>query len=36
MFSLPEISSMEERRGLEITDARMFGPDLRLILRPKA
>jgi len=36
MFSLPEISSMQERRGLEIVDARMFGPDLRLILRPKA
>ncbi|HSN18915.1 MAG TPA: bifunctional diaminohydroxyphosphoribosylaminopyrimidine deaminase/5-amino-6-(5-phosphoribosylamino)uracil reductase RibD [Gammaproteobacteria bacterium] len=36
MFSLPEISSMEERRGLDIVDARMFGPDLRLILRPKA
>ena len=36
MFSLPEISSMEERRGLEIVDTRMFGPDLRLILRPKA
>ena len=36
MFSLPEIASMEERRGREISDARMFGPDLRLILRPKA
>jgi len=36
MFSLPGISSMQERRGLEIVDARMFGPDMRFILRPKA
>jgi len=35
MFSLPGISSMQERRNLEIVDSRMFGPDLRLILRPK-
>ena len=36
MFSLPGISSMNERRELEIADARMFDKDLRLILRPKA
>jgi diaminohydroxyphosphoribosylaminopyrimidine deaminase/5-amino-6-(5-phosphoribosylamino)uracil reductase len=36
MFSLPGISSMDERRGLEIVDARMFDKDLRLILRPEA
>jgi diaminohydroxyphosphoribosylaminopyrimidine deaminase/5-amino-6-(5-phosphoribosylamino)uracil reductase len=36
MFSLPGISSMKERRELEIADARMFDKDLRLILRPKA
>lgn len=36
MFSLPGISSMKERRDLEIVDARMFDRDLRLILRPKA
>ena len=35
MFSLPGISSMQERRDLEIVDMRVFGPDLRLILRPK-
>ncbi|HEX7964736.1 MAG TPA: bifunctional diaminohydroxyphosphoribosylaminopyrimidine deaminase/5-amino-6-(5-phosphoribosylamino)uracil reductase RibD [Gammaproteobacteria bacterium] len=35
MFSLPGISSMQERRELEIVDARMTGPDMRLILRPK-
>jgi diaminohydroxyphosphoribosylaminopyrimidine deaminase/5-amino-6-(5-phosphoribosylamino)uracil reductase len=35
MFSLAGISSMQERRELEIVDARMFDKDLRLILRPK-
>jgi diaminohydroxyphosphoribosylaminopyrimidine deaminase/5-amino-6-(5-phosphoribosylamino)uracil reductase len=35
MFSLPDINSMQERRNLDIVDARMFGPDLRLVLRPK-
>ena len=35
MFSLPGISSMTERRELEIADARIFDKDLRLILRPK-
>jgi diaminohydroxyphosphoribosylaminopyrimidine deaminase/5-amino-6-(5-phosphoribosylamino)uracil reductase len=35
MFSLAGISSMNERRELEIADARMFDKDLRLILRPK-
>jgi diaminohydroxyphosphoribosylaminopyrimidine deaminase/5-amino-6-(5-phosphoribosylamino)uracil reductase len=35
MFSLPDINSMQERRNLDIVDARMFGPDLRMILRPK-
>ncbi|HEY3860050.1 MAG TPA: bifunctional diaminohydroxyphosphoribosylaminopyrimidine deaminase/5-amino-6-(5-phosphoribosylamino)uracil reductase RibD [Gammaproteobacteria bacterium] len=35
MFSLPGISSMNERRELQIMDARMFDKDLRLILRPK-
>jgi diaminohydroxyphosphoribosylaminopyrimidine deaminase/5-amino-6-(5-phosphoribosylamino)uracil reductase len=35
MFSLPGISSMSERRELEIVDARMTGPDMRFILRPK-
>jgi diaminohydroxyphosphoribosylaminopyrimidine deaminase/5-amino-6-(5-phosphoribosylamino)uracil reductase len=36
MFSLAGISSMNQRRELEIADARMFDKDLRLILRPKA
>ncbi|HSC46939.1 MAG TPA: bifunctional diaminohydroxyphosphoribosylaminopyrimidine deaminase/5-amino-6-(5-phosphoribosylamino)uracil reductase RibD [Gammaproteobacteria bacterium] len=35
MFSLPPLGSMEERRELQIMDARMVGEDLRLILRPK-
>jgi hypothetical protein len=35
MFSLAGISSMTERRELEIADARMFDKDLRLILRPR-
>lgn len=35
MFSLAGISSMNQRRELEIVDARMFDRDLRLILRPK-
>ena len=36
MFSLAGISSMNERRELEIADARTFDKDLRLILRPRA
>ncbi len=35
MFSLPGMSSMQERRQMEIVDARMTGPDMRLIVRPK-
>jgi diaminohydroxyphosphoribosylaminopyrimidine deaminase/5-amino-6-(5-phosphoribosylamino)uracil reductase len=35
MFSLPPLASMQERREFAITDMRMVGTDLRLILRPK-
>ena len=35
MFSLPPLMSLEERRELQITDMRMLGNDLRLMLRPK-
>ena len=35
MFSLPPLTSLEERRELQITDMRMLGNDLRLMLRPK-
>lgn len=35
MFSLPPLASMQERREFAITDTRMVGTDLRLILRPK-
>ena len=34
MFELPELRSLEERHQLEIVEARMIGPDLRVIARP--
>lgn len=35
MFSLPPLASLQERRELVITDIRMIGNDLRVMLRPK-
>ena len=35
MFTLPPLASLQDRRDLVITDMRMFGNDLRLMLRPK-
>jgi len=35
MFSLPPLASLQERRELVITDMRMIGNDLRVMLRPK-
>jgi diaminohydroxyphosphoribosylaminopyrimidine deaminase/5-amino-6-(5-phosphoribosylamino)uracil reductase len=35
LFHLQPLAAMQERHELEITDLRMFGNDVRLILRPK-
>ena len=35
MFSLPPIASLQDRRELQVTDLRMVGSDIRVMLRPK-
>jgi diaminohydroxyphosphoribosylaminopyrimidine deaminase/5-amino-6-(5-phosphoribosylamino)uracil reductase len=35
MFSIPALTDMQQRREFAITDARMVGNDIRLLLRPK-
>ena len=35
LFHLPQIASMQQRIGLEITDVRAVGADWRIIARPK-
>ncbi len=35
MFSLPPLASLNERQELAITDLRMVGGDIRVMLRPK-
>jgi diaminohydroxyphosphoribosylaminopyrimidine deaminase/5-amino-6-(5-phosphoribosylamino)uracil reductase len=35
MFSIPVLTDMQQRRELTITDMRMIGNDIRLLMKPK-
>ena len=35
LFEMPVLSDMQARTGLEFTDVRSIGPDLRILARPK-